>query len=68
MENNKNDKNETPTKGNVMKNVASILKLISIPSAIIAGAFILKNGLGKIEREFDFANFLRAELHCRWDD
>lgn len=70
METNKNEKKEIRTNGNVVKNFASILKLISIPSAIIAGALILKNSVGKpvvkLESDFDFLNYLLFEKNCKF--
>lgn len=70
METNKNEKKEIRTKGNVVKNFVGVLKLISIPSAIIAGAIILKNSIGKpvvkLESDFDFLNYLLFEKNCKF--
>lgn len=65
METNKNEKKENRTNGNVVKNFVSILKLISIPSAIIAGALILKNSIGSslvdLGNEASFLNHLKIK-------
>ena len=65
METNKNEKKEIRTNCNVVKNFVSILKLISIPSAIIAGALILKKSIGSslvdLGNEASFLNHLKIK-------
>ena len=75
METNKNEKKEIRTNGFVMKNFVNFVKLASIPTAIIVGAFVLKKGIGnpllKLHTDIDFLYYILAEKrfgHCPYED
>lgn len=75
METIKNEKTEIRTSGNVVKMCVNFLKLASIPAAIIAGAFVLKKGIGKpilmLNDNVDFLGYVLAERkfsHCSFED
>ena len=55
--------NKEIKKKTIMKKVKEVLQIVLVPAAIIAGAFILKKGIGKpleeIEGDFDHMNYMK---------